>query len=193
MSYARGTTNFNLPQTQGTDKRDWSDTNAAFLAIDSAIKTAGDTASSASSAASTAQTRADNAYSLASTASTAAGNAATAAATADEKAVTAKSRADSAYTLANTANTTANTCASDIAAMKQSNVGGFTNIAANTTFVATDDGYVQCVQSSPVAAGYILTSGDQVLMYIYANSVVFVRKGTRVKFDYPATFIAFVS
>lgn len=105
MSYARGTTNYNLPQTQGTDKRDWSDTNAAFLAVDSALKTANDTASSASSAATTAQTRANNAYTLASTANTTAGNAATAAATADEKAVTAKSRADSAYTLANTANT----------------------------------------------------------------------------------------
>ena len=100
MSYARGTQNYNLPQTQGTDKRDWSDTNAAFLAIDTAIKTANTTASSASSAASTAQSRADSAYTLASTANTAAGNAATAAATADEKAVTAKNRADSAYTLA---------------------------------------------------------------------------------------------
>lgn len=100
MSYARGTTNYNLPQTQGTDKRDWSDTNAAFLAIDTAIKTANDTASSASSAASTAQTRADNAYTLASAANTAAGNAATAAATAGELAQTAKNRADSAYTLA---------------------------------------------------------------------------------------------
>ena len=100
MSYARGTQNYNLPQTQGTDKRDWSDTNAAFLAIDTAIKTANTTASSASSAASTAQSRADSAYTLASTANTAAGNAATAAATADEKAVTAKNRADAAYTKA---------------------------------------------------------------------------------------------
>lgn len=108
MSYARGTQNYNLPQTQGTDKRDWSDTNAAFLAIDTAIKTANTTASSASSAASTAQSRADSAYTLASTANTAAGNAATAAATADEKAVIAKNRADSAYTAASNAQTTAN-------------------------------------------------------------------------------------
>ena len=104
MGYARGTTNYNLPLTQGSDKRDWSDTNTAFADLDEAVKTANDTASSASSAASTAQTRADSAYTLASTANTAASNAATAAATADEKAVTAKSRADSAYTLADSAN-----------------------------------------------------------------------------------------
>ena len=94
MSYARGTTNYNLPLTQGSDKRDWSDTNTAFTNLDAAVKTANDTASSASSAASTAQTRADSAYTLASTANTAAGNAATAAATAGEMAPTAKNKAD---------------------------------------------------------------------------------------------------
>lgn len=42
MSYANGTTNYNLPQTVGTDKRDWSDTNTAFAAVDAALKTAVD-------------------------------------------------------------------------------------------------------------------------------------------------------
>lgn len=37
MSYATGTTHYNLPQTVGTDKRDWFDTNQAFADIDSAL------------------------------------------------------------------------------------------------------------------------------------------------------------
>ena len=47
MSYANGTTNYNLPQTVGTDKRDWSDTNQAFADIDAALKAAADGASQA--------------------------------------------------------------------------------------------------------------------------------------------------
>lgn len=37
MSYTNGTTHYNLPQTVGTDKRDWSDTNQAFQDIDAAL------------------------------------------------------------------------------------------------------------------------------------------------------------
>lgn len=37
MSYANGTTHYNLPQTVGTDKRDWSDTNQAFNDLDAAV------------------------------------------------------------------------------------------------------------------------------------------------------------
>ena len=44
MSYVNGTTHYNLPQTVGTDKRDWTDTNQAFADIDSAIHTAVETA-----------------------------------------------------------------------------------------------------------------------------------------------------
>lgn len=47
MSYANGTTNYNLPQTVGTDKRDWSDTNQAFSDVDAALKAAADGASQA--------------------------------------------------------------------------------------------------------------------------------------------------
>lgn len=36
MSYATGTAHYNLPQTVGTDKRDWFDTNQAFYDIDEA-------------------------------------------------------------------------------------------------------------------------------------------------------------
>lgn len=43
MSYANGTTYYNLPQTVGTDKRDWTDTNQAFADIDSAVHTAVET------------------------------------------------------------------------------------------------------------------------------------------------------
>lgn len=102
MSYRVGTPNYNLPQTEGTDKRDWSDTNQAFLAIDTAIKGAVSASASASSAAATAQTTADGAASAAAAAQTAAGNAGTAAATAGELAQAAKSRADNAYTKADT-------------------------------------------------------------------------------------------
>lgn len=49
MSYANGTTHFNLPQTVGTDKRDWTDTNQAFADVDAALYTAADTASTAAS------------------------------------------------------------------------------------------------------------------------------------------------
>lgn len=37
MSYANGTTHYNLPQTVGNDKRDWFDTNQAFADIDAAL------------------------------------------------------------------------------------------------------------------------------------------------------------
>lgn len=37
MSYVNGTTHYNLPQTVGTDKRDWFDSNAAFAAVDAAL------------------------------------------------------------------------------------------------------------------------------------------------------------
>lgn len=37
MSYANGTTHYNLPQTVGTDKRDWFDTNSAFADLDAAL------------------------------------------------------------------------------------------------------------------------------------------------------------
>lgn len=49
MSYVNGTPHYNLPQTVGTDKRDWFDTNEAFASIDAAIHTASQTASSAAS------------------------------------------------------------------------------------------------------------------------------------------------
>ena len=47
MSYANGTLNYNLPQTVGTDKRDWSDTNQAFSDVDAALKAASDASSQA--------------------------------------------------------------------------------------------------------------------------------------------------
>lgn len=40
MSYQNGTTHYNLPQTVGTDKRDWFDTNEAFANLDTAVHTA---------------------------------------------------------------------------------------------------------------------------------------------------------
>ena len=40
MSYANGTQFYNLPQTVGTDKRDWFDENQAFADVDAALHTA---------------------------------------------------------------------------------------------------------------------------------------------------------
>lgn len=40
MSYATGTTFYNLPQTVGTDKRDWFDANQAFADVDAALHAA---------------------------------------------------------------------------------------------------------------------------------------------------------
>ena len=49
MSYARGTEHYNLPQTVGTDKRDWFDTNKPFEDIDADLYSAKQTADSAAS------------------------------------------------------------------------------------------------------------------------------------------------
>ena len=49
MSYEHGTTHYNLPQTVGSDTRDWFDTNEAFADIDAAIYSAGQTAETAKS------------------------------------------------------------------------------------------------------------------------------------------------
>ena len=43
MSYEHGTTHYNLPQTVGSDTRDWFDTNEAFADIDAAIYSANQT------------------------------------------------------------------------------------------------------------------------------------------------------
>lgn len=40
MAYAKGTTHYNLPLTEGSDKRDWFDTNEPFNAVDSALHSA---------------------------------------------------------------------------------------------------------------------------------------------------------
>lgn len=49
MSYAQGTTHYNLPQTVGTDKRDWFDTNQPFRDVDEALWGAKESAESAAS------------------------------------------------------------------------------------------------------------------------------------------------
>lgn len=57
MSYQRGTTHYNLPQTIGTDKRDWSDTNQAFADVDEALYGAVQDASTAAGAVTALDTR----------------------------------------------------------------------------------------------------------------------------------------
>lgn len=57
MSFANGTIHYNLPQTVGTDKRDWFDTNTSFAAIDAAIYGAVQTATETASAVTALTTR----------------------------------------------------------------------------------------------------------------------------------------
>lgn len=50
MSFAQGTLHFNLPITNGSDKRSWFDTNEAFIAIDATIWEAAQSAGAAATA-----------------------------------------------------------------------------------------------------------------------------------------------
>lgn len=59
MSYATGTTHYNLPQTVGTDKRDWTDTNEAFASVDTALYGAVQDAETATSGIQTLNTAVD--------------------------------------------------------------------------------------------------------------------------------------
>ena len=84
MSHTNSTPNYNLPQFLTTDKPAWlTDINNAFLAIDTGLDTAKDTA--------------DNAQSDATQALTDAGNASTAAATADAKGAGAVASIEAAF------------------------------------------------------------------------------------------------
>lgn len=108
MSYATGTTHFNLPQTVASDKRDWSDTNQAFADVDAALYTAGQDAGTALTTAQTAQTTADGAVTTAQGAVTTANGASATAQTASETAQLANNAAQAAQTTADGAVTTAN-------------------------------------------------------------------------------------
>lgn len=107
MGYRVGTTNYNLPQTEGTDKRDWSDTNQAFADVDAALAQAVSDASQALTLATTAQTTADGAVTTAQGAVTTANAASASATAASEAAALARTEAQSANTVAGQANTTA--------------------------------------------------------------------------------------
>lgn len=134
MSYRVGTTNFNLPQTEGTDKRDWSDTNQAFADLDAAVGQAGTDASQALTLATTAQTTADGAVTTAQGAVTTANAASASAQTASEAAALARAEAQSASTVAGQANTTAQAAqttasnADTVALAAQSNIGTMANL-----------------------------------------------------------------
>lgn len=75
MSYARGTEHYNLPQTVGTDKRDWFDTNTAFENVDADLYSAKQTADNAASDISSLTTRVGTAEGDISSLSTRVGNA----------------------------------------------------------------------------------------------------------------------
>lgn len=141
MSYANGTPNYNLPQTVSSDKRDWSDTNTAFLAIDAALKSASDNATQADSKADAAQTTADSAVTTATSAVTTANSASAtaqtaaetaqlaqnAATTAQQTATQAATDAQSALTTANAAQQTASN-ADTVALAAQNNIGQMSDL-----------------------------------------------------------------
>lgn len=111
MSFTNKTPNYNLPQWLGSDKPAWlTDMNGAFSEIDTAIKRASDSGSSAEATAnnalSTAQSAQDTAYTALTTANEAktyAGNATTIANNANTQAGTAISTANEALTNSETA------------------------------------------------------------------------------------------
>ena len=127
MSYANGTPNFNLPQTISTDKRDWSDTNQAFLNVDAALKAAGDNAIIADGKADAAQTTADSAATTATSAVTTANSASATAQTAAETAQLAQNAATTAQQTATQAATDAQS-AITTANAAQSNIGNMANL-----------------------------------------------------------------
>lgn len=134
MSYANGTTHYNLPLTQGTDKRDWSDTNQAFEDLDAAVYQASSDATGALSAAQGAQTTADNASTAASSAVTTANAASASAASAAETAALARTEAQSASSTASSAESTAQSAATQasnadtVALAAQANIGTMSNL-----------------------------------------------------------------
>lgn len=134
MSYSNGTTHYNLPLTQGTDKRDWSDTNQAFEDIDAAVYQASSDATGALSAAQSAQTTANGAATDAASAVSTANAASSAAATASETASLARTEAQSAQSSASSAVTTAQSAAAQasnadtIALEAKGNIGTMSNL-----------------------------------------------------------------
>ena len=169
MSYANGTPNFNLPQTVGSDKRDWADTNQAFLAVDTALKTAGDTAGAASTAASTAQAAANAADTKATNAQTAATGAQATATSAAELAQSAKNRADAAYTAAGNAATAASgaQATADAALPKTSVVD---NLTTNDATKALSAKQGKALNDSKLANSRLTANGNNAQLS-YVNGV----------------------
>ena len=134
MSYSHGTPHFNLPLTQGSDKRDWSDTNQAFEDLDAAVYQAGSDATGALSAAQGAQTTANSAATDAASAISTANAASASAATASEAASLARTEAQSAQSNASSAVTAAQSAASQasnadtVALAAQANIGTMSNL-----------------------------------------------------------------
>lgn len=134
MSYSHGTPHFNLPLTQGSDKRDWSDTNQAFEDLDAAVHQAGSDATGALSAAQGAQTTANSAATDAASAISTANAASASAATASEAASLARTEAQSAQSSASSAVTTAQSAAAQasnadtVALAAQASIGTMSNL-----------------------------------------------------------------
>lgn len=138
MSYTNGTTHYNLPLTQGSDKRDWSDTNQAFEDLDAAVYQASSDATGALSAAQSAQTTANSAATDAASAISTANAASASAATASETASLARTEAQSAQSSASSALSTAQSAAAQasnadtVALQAQGNIGNMNNLNTQT-------------------------------------------------------------
>lgn len=128
MSHTNSTANYNLPQFIGTDKPTWlTDVNGAMSSIDTAIKNASDTATTASGDATTANTNIGTMSSLTTTDKTSLVGAVNEVKTG---VTTAQNTANSATSTATTANTNANKALTQIANF---NLTSFADLTASTT------------------------------------------------------------
>lgn len=130
MSFTNKTPNYNLPQWLGSDKPAWlTDMNGAFSAIDTAIKGASDSGSSA-------EATANNALSVAQSAQETANASVT---TANE----AKTDASNATTIANNANQQAGTALNEVTKIKDVGKWMWISVPSNETqvngYTRTDD------------------------------------------------------
>lgn len=192
MSYLTGTTHFNLPQTAGTDKRDWADTNQAFADVDAALYQASQDASTAISDASTAQTTANTAVTDAATAQASADAAAASAATAGELAQHVSVELGTLANLTTTDKTSAvaaiNEVNSDLS-KKINSDNTITDITPNDTskhdYIAPSDGYILLnAPTSGYSAVYFSSSSQDYYLGFAPNggvSSVYVKGGSVLK------------
>lgn len=188
MSYSNGTTHYNLPLTQGSDKRDWSDTNQAFEDIDAAVYQASSDATGALSAAQSAQTTANSAATDASSAVTTANTASASAASAAETAALARTEAQSAQSSAGSAVATAQSAATQasnadtVALAAQSSIGNLASLqtTAKNNLVAAINEVLQKGAGMKCKLSGVLTSATSDTVSVDVSSLGFTSENDYV-------------